>query len=146
MLKVHLDQLLRSPLAGIVRDDWLHTHTEPCIARLWCLGKLHELTYVLCAVGLFWPVAHDSFVNHMLGIPWQNMIKFHRWMGECLVCPCACAAAQQAFTCPVWHAYCRGGHMCTELRAYRETIASPGHLPSEFVIFSRISPRELQYA
>jgi hypothetical protein len=24
---------------------------------------------------LFWPVAHDSFLNHMLGIPWQNMVS-----------------------------------------------------------------------
>ena len=24
---------------------------------------------------LLWPVAHDSFLNHMLGIPWQNMVS-----------------------------------------------------------------------
>ena len=26
---------------------------------------------------LLWPVAHDSFLNHMLGIPWQNMVSEH---------------------------------------------------------------------
>ena len=27
-------------------------------------------------------VAHDSFVNRLLGLPWQRVIKYHRWCGQ----------------------------------------------------------------
>ena len=27
-------------------------------------------------------VAHDSFVNRLLGLPWQRVIKYHRWCGH----------------------------------------------------------------
>ncbi len=27
-------------------------------------------------------VAHDSFVNRLLGLPWHRIIKYHRWSGN----------------------------------------------------------------
>lgn len=43
-----------------------------------------------CFACLFFPVAHDSFLNHMLGVPWQNAIKYHRWVPLHMPCSCCC--------------------------------------------------------
>lgn len=31
---------------------------------------------------LFWPCAHNSWLNMALGLPWSHVIKYHRWVGH----------------------------------------------------------------
>ena len=30
---------------------------------------------------LFMPIAHSSFLNALTGMPFEKMIKYHRWAG-----------------------------------------------------------------
>ncbi|KAG2496125.1 hypothetical protein HYH03_005728 [Edaphochlamys debaryana] len=39
------------------------------------------IIYIDTAI-LFFPVAHNSFLNRMLGIPYAALVRFHRWVGH----------------------------------------------------------------